>query len=240
MKRNLFRTILGLFVAALTLTACSSDDDNTELDLTRTESNEITSKKDLPSWLVDIIDNLEQVKEDVKSSEIGIVWQLEGNDAKTYYGIYAPFTGVKHVLFYHSNGKPCDITSEKQYNDFLGKVRGTWKRIYHMMDGEMVYFLGLEIPFVGLPDDLPEWLTEWMKEPGWDFDCMICQGIVNGETIYYVDHTSMSSIYGQVYDKNGKLIKTKNNDTNEYVRTGENWVCLYKVGNYGAFVIPQW
>lgn len=240
MNAKLLKNIFVMLFAVMAFVACSSDDDNTDYDLTRSITNDITSKKDLPSWLVDIVENLEQIKADANSSEIGIVWQLEGNDSKTYYGIYAPFTGVMHVMFYHADGKACDITSEKQYNDFIEKVSGIWKRIYHIMDGEMVLFLGMEIPFVGLQDDMPEWLVEWMKESVFEFHSMVCQGTVNGETIYYVDNTLMSSLFGQVYNKDGKLIKTPNNDTSKYVRTGENWVCLYHVGNSGAFVIPGW
>ena len=240
MNAKLLKNIFVMLFTVMAFVACSSDsDDNTDYDLTRSVTNEITSKKDLPSWLVDIVENLEQIKAGANSSEIGLIYKMS-NEEETFYGIYAPFTGIQHMQFYSSNGKACDITSEKQYNDFLDKVRGTWAHVYSIMNGEMVYFLGMEIPFVGLPEDMPEWLSEDLKDPVYKIHSMICQGIVDGETIYYKYNTYMSNFYGNVYDKEGNMIKTKNKNTSDYVRTGEQWVCLYNVGNSGAFVIPGW
>lgn len=93
-------------------------------------------------------------------------------------------------------------------------------------ESDMVSFFGKEIPYVAMPADAPQWVLEKLDLPEYKIPCMICQGVLDGETIYYF-YCSFMSNSGQVCDKDGNTIQSVSRDV-----IGEQWVCIHYIEGF--------
>ncbi|MBO5467799.1 MAG: hypothetical protein J6A02_10235 [Prevotella sp.] len=93
-------------------------------------------------------------------------------------------------------------------------------------ESDMVSFFGKEIPYVAMPADAPQWVLEKLDLPEYKIPCMICQGVLDGETIYYF-YCSFMSNFGEVCDKDGNTIQSVSRDV-----IGEQWVCIHYIEGF--------